>query len=277
MTVLVTGATGSVGREVVAQLVCTGTDVRASTRNPSSASLPDGVAVSAVDLAQPSTLAAALDGVDAVYLFPSFEDPEGVARAIGSSKVTRIVLLSSISTSLPNAGDNPNAVRFLGLEHALEGTGIACTFLRAGEFAGNIRYYAPGLAEGSVRIPFPDSLHLPIDERDIAEAAVIGLTTDKLTGQKPRLTGEQAITLREELETISDATGRQVQITELSEQEAIDAFIPEAPRGMVRAMMSVWKATISDPPEPSLAVRNITGHAPRSFTSWVHDHLDEFG
>ncbi|WP_375492124.1 SDR family oxidoreductase [uncultured Jatrophihabitans sp.] len=276
MSFLLTGVTGSVGREVVGQLLQTGADVRASTRDPSTVSLPDGVAVRAVDLAQPSTLAAALDGVDAVYLFPSFDDPAGVARAVSESGVTRIVLLSSISTSLPDGEHHPNAARFLGLERALAATGITCTFLRAGEFAGNIRFYAPGIADDTVQVPFPDSLHLPIDERDIAEVAVIGLTTDRLAGQKPRLTGEQALTLRQEIEIIADAVGRQIQITELTEQQAVDGFIPQAPRAMVTTMISTWKTTIGQPPEPSPAMRTITGHAPGSFANWVRDHVDQF-
>lgn len=95
MTILVTGATGNVGRNVVRRLVARGHDVRALTRGARAGAFPDGVRVHEGDLTRPETLKDALEGVDALFLFPvaaTAEEVVGMARTAG---VRRIVVLSS--------------------------------------------------------------------------------------------------------------------------------------------------------------------------------------
>ena len=190
--------------------------------------------------------------------------------------MSRLVLLSSISTAKEDAESQFNASRFLGLERAVESTGLPFVFLRAGEFAGNITFYAPDIADGKARVPFPDSRHLPIDERDIAEVAVIGLTSDRLAGHKPELTGEQVLTLREEIETVAAALGRSIEVTELAKDQARESFISQAPRPLVERMLDTWESTIANPPQASGEARSITGHAPRTFAEWARDNTDRF-
>ena len=95
MTILVTGATGNVGRLVVDQLIKAGASVRALTRDPSTAALPAGAEVAAGDLTRPSSLAEALDGVDRMYLFPVAETAREVVDLAKRAGVRRIVVLSS--------------------------------------------------------------------------------------------------------------------------------------------------------------------------------------
>src|SRR3990170_32540 len=95
MTILVTGATGHVGRQVVAQLVAAGAPVRALTRNPATAAFPAGVEVVRGDLLDPESLEPALTGVDRLYLFPEPRTATEVVAAAERAGVRRIVTLSS--------------------------------------------------------------------------------------------------------------------------------------------------------------------------------------
>nr|MDT0663611.1 NAD(P)H-binding protein [Micromonospora sp. DSM 115978] len=134
MTILVTGATGYVGRRVVRQLVEAGAPVRALTRSPAAAAglLPTGTEVVVGDLSAPSTLADAFERVDRLYLFPvpgTAREVLGLAVAAG---VRRVVVLSSGAVT---TGDDHDF--HLPVERAAEASGAAWTHLRCGEFASN--------------------------------------------------------------------------------------------------------------------------------------------
>ena len=155
MTILVTGASGHVGRAVLNQLLAAGADVRASSRDPRTAQLPAGVPVVAADLTRPETLPAALAGVTPVFLYAQPEAIDSFVQAAQAAGVEQVVFLSSASLVEPGAADDPIAQHHRAVEQALERSGLAWTFVRPGAFATNALQWARAIrAEGVVR-PLP--------------------------------------------------------------------------------------------------------------------------
>jgi uncharacterized protein YbjT (DUF2867 family) len=142
--VLVTGATGHIGREVVTTVRGEGRPVRAMTRNPQSAKLPDDVDVVRGDLAVPDTLDAALKGVDAVFLV--WVSPLALAAAAVdriAKHASRIVLLTAPHRTSHPFFQQPNPMKTvqIGVERLIETSGLQWTFVRPHMFAGNCRYW----------------------------------------------------------------------------------------------------------------------------------------
>ena len=136
--ILVTGATGRVGRLVVDRLVDAGVPVRALTRRPAAASLPAAVEVVAGDLTAPESLNAALTGVGAVFLVWTAA-PTTVAAVIArlATHAQRIVFLSSPHRTPHPFFQQPNPMAALhaDIERAIGATGLASTIIRPGMFA----------------------------------------------------------------------------------------------------------------------------------------------
>src|SRR5215468_4631904 len=215
-TILVTGATGNVGRPLVAGLLADGARVRALTRNPAAASFPPGVAVAGGDYAAPGILAEAVRGADAVFVnIGALREHAGeliaAARATGVSK---IVMLSSIAVR--------DQVLSLGRQHkavddAVKAAGADWTILRCGGFATNTLTWAAGVrAEGVVRFPYGEAALALIAEQDIAAAAVRVLLDSGHAGRTYVLTGAESLTQTEQAEAIGKAISRPVRFEELS-------------------------------------------------------------
>ena len=178
--ILVTGATGRVGRQVVSQLLTTDVRVRALTRNPDAAGLPPEVEVVRGDLTVAEALDECLDGVDAVFLV--WTAPGGTAPAVVdriARHARRIVFLTSPhQTAHPFFQQpNPAAALHAEIERLIEASGVRWTFLRPGMFAANARFWwAPQIRAGDVvRWPYAAAPTAPIQERDIAAVAVRAL------------------------------------------------------------------------------------------------------
>ena len=138
--VLVTGATGNIGRQVVSQLPGTGCRIRAFSRSPQSANLPHHVEVVRGDLSVPETLDVCLQGVDAVFLV--WVAPMAAAAAALeriASRVERIVFLSSPHRTAHPFFQQPNALVsvHVGIEHLVETSGLRWTFLRPAKESGS--------------------------------------------------------------------------------------------------------------------------------------------
>jgi uncharacterized protein YbjT (DUF2867 family) len=194
--VLVTGATGRVGRAVVARLLDADVPVRALTRRPATAGLPAAVDVVAGDLTVPESLDAALQGVGAVFLLwtaPPSTAPAVVARL--ASHARRVVFLSSPHRT-PHPffqQPNPGALLHAEVERLIAAAGLASTIVRPGMFASNARlWWASMIRDGDVvRWPYGAAETAPIDERDIAAVAARALHGDGHTGGDYVLTGDR--------------------------------------------------------------------------------------
>nr|BFE78436.1 hypothetical protein GCM10020093_010370 [Planobispora longispora] len=166
MTFLVTGATGTVGRLVVEELLAAGRPVRALTRNPAEAGLPEGVEVVAGDLARLDSLAGVFDGVEAAHLinfagddYRPLPDGAGLVKLITEAGVRRVTVLGGRAE-----GD---------LEQALAAADVEWTLLEPVEFMSNtLRWWSQTIkTEGVIKEPFGDRLSALVHERDIAAVA----------------------------------------------------------------------------------------------------------
>ena len=198
--ILVTGARGTVGHAVLDGLLAAGVPadrLRASGRDPSVLDVPAGVATVAADLADPSTLPAAFDGVEQAFLYAS-GDGSVVAEAARAAGVGHIVLLSSLSVLDDDPEDRIGAMH-RGAEAPWRESGVTATFLRPGAFAANTLDWADGVRAGRVELPLPDSHVTPIHEADIADVAVAALTGGAVRGTAPSLTGPESLSFREQV------------------------------------------------------------------------------
>jgi uncharacterized protein YbjT (DUF2867 family) len=279
--ILVIGATGRVGREVVSQLLATGTRVRALTRNPNAATLPPEVEVARGDLTIPATLDGCLDGVDAVFLV--WTAPVGaVSAAIDriTKQARHVVLLSSPHrTAHPffqASQPNPVAALHAEIERLIEASGLRRTFLRPGIFASNAKFWwAPQIRNGDVvRWPYAAAPTAPIHERDIAAVGVRALLEAGHDGAEYVLTGPHSLTQLEQLVTIGEVIGRSLHFEEISPEEARREL--NAPASVVDMLLKAWAAAIGRPAFVTSTVEEITGRPARTFRDWVIDHADDF-
>jgi uncharacterized protein YbjT (DUF2867 family) len=279
--VLVIGATGRVGRAVVAQLLGAGVPVRALTRRPATAGLPAAVEVVAGDLTAPESLDAALQGVGAVFLL--WTAPPGTAPAVVerlASHTRRVVLLSSPHKTPHPFFQQPNPMaRFHAeIERLIAAAGLDSTIIRPGMFASNVRFWwASAIRDGDVvRWPYGAAETAPIDERDIASVAARALYEDGHTGGDYVLTGPESLSQAEQVSVIAAALGRQIRFEELSPDEFRRETAGRWPGPVVDMLLAAWGATIGRPAFVTSTVSDVVGSPARTFRQWVADHADAF-
>jgi uncharacterized protein YbjT (DUF2867 family) len=278
--ILVTGATGNVGRNVVSLLSGRGARVRALTRRPEAAALPDSVEVVRGDLSDLATLDTSLVGVDSVFLMVrAFSIQVIPIVELLKKHARRIVFLSSaaIQDELP-VQTNPIGKIHLEIEEAIQNTGLEWTFLRPGAFAANaLTWWAPQLRAGDVvRWPYGAAAWAPIHERDIAAVAVHSLTGEGHAGKKYSLTGGELLTQVEQLQIIAEAIRRPLRYEELPPDAArrqMSAFVPPF---VVDRLLDLWAGMVQNPPPATRTVEEVTGAPPAVFRQWVLDHAPDF-
>jgi uncharacterized protein YbjT (DUF2867 family) len=280
VTILVTGATGNVGRGVVDRLTLAGEKVRALTRNPAAARFPDGVEVVRGDLAKPDTVRPAVDGVDRLYLFPlAYLTPEiqSFDDVIDTTEIVSVAAAAGVRRVVMLGSSDPD---FLGLERAVEESGMAWTILRPGEFAVNkLDYWAPTIrAESMVRTAYADARGTPIHEADIADVATIALLRDGHAGAHYELTGPQALTQREQVAAIAEGIGRDIRFEEITHEQARAELIGQGILPAVVDELILWYpedyADLMPPVSP--VTEQVTGRPGRTLARWAADHIDDF-
>jgi uncharacterized protein YbjT (DUF2867 family) len=276
MTILITGARGTVGGGVLRRLHAAGHTLRASSRQPERLRLPADVETVPLDLARPDTFAAALRGVSQVFLYAEPDGVDDLARAAEAAGVRHIVLLSSSAALRPDAETDPLGRHHLLVERALARSAVASTILRPGAFAGNAYGWSHAIqAGGPVELAYPEARVVPIHEDDIADVAVVALTGETLTGQAVTLTGPEALTLREQVGEIAVRLGRDIPLRELTRAEAEQQLGRFMPAEFVDSLLDLQAGSVGTVPEISDAER-ITGKPARAFGQWVEEHLDAF-
>jgi uncharacterized protein YbjT (DUF2867 family) len=281
--ILVTGATGAVGRPLIDLLSAAGADIRAVTRNPEAADLPPGVEVVEGHPSQPATIADALRGVSAVFLNP---------RAIGTAAdelltlareqgVKRVVAMSALNVEWDLARQ-PSRLRGeynKEVEAAAVASGLQWAGLRSGWYAANaIGMWADQIRFGDVvRCTYAKSAWAPIHERDIAAVGAHALLTDELVGRLPVLTGPRSLTQEEMVTAIGAAIGRPLRFQEvppeMAKQGMVQAGIPEAAAAGFLAMQaeSYGQAGLV-----SGEVEQILGRPGLTFAEWTAEHAADF-
>jgi uncharacterized protein YbjT (DUF2867 family) len=279
--ILIIGATGNVGRQVVSQLPATGVRVRALARNPHTAGLPPHVEVVRGDLTLPETLDDCLDGIDTVFLVWTAPPPT-VAPALEriAKYARRIVFLSAPLKTAHPLFQQPNPLRALGeqIERLIETSGRQWTFLRPGMFAANaLSWWAPQIRAGDVvRWPYLAAPTAPIQERDIAAVAVRALCEDGHAGAEYVLTGPESLTQFEQISIIGSEIGRSLRIEEMSREEARGESLPGIPASAVNMLLDAWAAAIGQPALVTSTFAEITGAPARTFRDWATDHAAAF-
>src|SRR3984957_11738610 len=279
--VLVTGATGRVGRVVVDRLTEAGVPVRALTRHPEAAALPANVEVVTGDLTVPESLDAALRGVRAVFLV--WSAPPATAAAIVERLATharRVVFLSSPHQTPDPFFQQPNpmAVLHADIERLIAAAGLASTIIRPGMFASNaLFWWAPAIRAGDVvRWPYGAAETAPVDERDVAAVAARTLYQDGHAGGDYVLTGPESLSQAEQVGIIGDVLGRRIKFEELSPEEFRSETEGSWPRPVVDMLLAAWGATMGGPAFVTSTVSDVLGSAPRSFRQSVADHAAAF-
>jgi uncharacterized protein YbjT (DUF2867 family) len=276
MTIVVTGATGNVGRPLVAELVAAGAPVRAVTRTPEAAKFPRGVEV--VDSA-----AHALSGASAVFLNSralGADLPEVVAQSRRAG-VTKLVALSAINADDDFArqpsrfrGDRNKEVEQLAVE-----SGLAWVSLRPAVFATNfVGMWGAQIRAGDVvGGPYAAASSAPIVESDISAVAARALLTDDLVGQRIPLTGPQAFTNTELAGVIGDVLGRALQYREVPAELVRQRFIGLGFNAeFADAYIAMLAETLDKPALVTHDVEKILGRPATPFAQWVAEHRDLF-
>jgi uncharacterized protein YbjT (DUF2867 family) len=276
--VLVTGATGNVGRHLVSQLAANGC---ALFRNPPTTPLPSEVEVVQGDLLAPDGIEEALSGIDAVFLLWRSDRIAPVSALVEQFRkhARRIVFLSS-SAVQDGVEEQPNFVGrvHVEIERLIEKSGLEWTFLRPRAFSANsLWWWAPQIRSGDVvRWPYGRAVSAPIHERDIAAVAVRALTEDGHAQAKYVLTGPESITLIDQVRAIGDAIGQPLRFEELSPDEAWPELLALMPSRIVDILLDAWSKSINGSAPVTSTVAEITGSAGRSFRQWAIDHTSDF-
>lgn len=274
--ILVTGATGHIGRSIVGELTGTGEQVRVLTRREGAA-FPAGVEVAHGDLARPDQLAAAFAGVDRLFLQTPPSGPGSAAAVAHACGVRRVVLLSSLVAQKADPLTNALAARHCAAEQAVRKSGMSWTILRPDTFAANALEWAPAIrAHGVVRAAYGLSQRCPIHERDVAAVAVAALREPSHDGATHWLTGPQTITLTGQVEAISGATGKPIRFEEMEPGEALAAMAARMPAQVAERLLAYAARSVGTPPQVTDTVSRALGRPALSFRQWADDHAAEF-
>lgn len=279
MSILVVGATGAVGRHVTAELVQEGAEVRALTRDPAKAQLPDGARPVYGDLTDPQTLRG--KRVDAVFLAWPFGEVGAAAEVLKvlTEHAGRVVYLSSAAVrDVPGRGPESPGRPDGEIEALVEGTGVPRTFLRPYGFMSNTLRWAEELRGTGVVRGFGGAAGLTlIDERDIAAVAVRALTEDGHDGARYALTGPAAPTQAEQVRILGEATGREVRWEEVSREAAGRQMRATGwPPAIVDGALDFIASRVDAPEQVTSTVLDVTGAPARSLREWAVEHADRF-
>ena len=265
MTVLVTGATGNIGRMLVDHLIATGaSDIRALTNKPEIADLPDGVEVVKGYLGRVESLPAAFEGVDSVYLAPLEKTVRQVLDIAKSARVRYVVDLAG-----------PPGNWWYPISRAVEESGLEWTHLWPGEFMENATMWAPQIrATRSVGEPYPNSANAPIAMDDIAAVAAACLTEPGHIGKAYTLTGPESLTRTAILRHIGDALGENLRFDQVSRRETIDALTP-AMGDFAVTYVDGLAAQVDSPQAVGTTAADLTGRS-TTFAQWARENVKEF-
>ncbi|MFG3132001.1 SDR family oxidoreductase [Streptomyces tendae] len=277
--IVVTGATGNIGRPLTRALAEAGEQVTAVSRHP--AAVPDGVRHQVADLAEPAGLRPALAGAKSLFLLLSGDlhalgaNPADIVAEAADSGVRRIVLLSTLGVVTRPFGATRIAMR--ELEDTVRESGLEWALLRPGGFASNALWWAGSVRERRVvAAPFGDVGVPVIDPADIAAVAAACLLEDRYTGEAYELTGPEVITPRGQTEALATALGSPVAFHELTRDEARAAMARSMPAELADDTLDIVGNPSPAEQRVSPDVERVLGRAPRPFADWAARNVTAF-
>lgn len=273
--ILVTGATGNVGAELVRQLAGTNQRVRALVRKEAS-DLPAHVERAGGNLDQPESLSAALAGIRRVFLLGGYRSMPALLSTLRRAGVEHVTLLSSRSVVGGNP-DNAIVAMWLESEAAVRASGIPWTILQPSSFMSNALRWLPQLRTGDrLRIPFADIAIAAIDPADIAAVAARTLTSEGHRFQTHVLSGPTALLPLDQVRILATVLGRPLRLEAQSDEEARAELNKQFPPSIVEAFFRFYAQGEFDDSVVVPAVRDITGQEPRTFEQWAQSHAAAF-
>ncbi|MFJ9689135.1 NAD(P)H-binding protein [Streptomyces bacillaris] len=278
--ILVTGATGNIGRELLRQLHADGLapGVRALTRDAGRAGplVPEGVALVEGDPGRVETLEPALAGVRSLFLLAGVGADAPVLDAARSAGVEHVVLVSSITVGThPHLGPaRANAA----VERRLRESGMAWTVLRPTQFASNTLWWAESVREESlVRVPYAETGLPTVHPADIASVARAALTGPDHRGRTYSLTGPERITPRQQAGELGRVLGREVACVGIGREEAYGPLAAMMGAEVADSVLDLMGGDVND---ALLAVRDtvaqVTGSPARPYRRWAEENADAF-
>lgn len=263
--IVVTGATGNVGRPLVRALMAAGEQVTAVSRRK--AEVPGAFVA---DLSDPASLAPALPGADAVFLLTAGDllgaDLTPVLKEIRAAGVDRVVLLSSQGVG---SGHHPPT-----LEDAVRASGLRWTMLRPGGFHSNALQWAESVrSHREVAAPFGDVPLPTIDPADIAAVAAVVLRDPSHVGAVYDLTGPAPVSPREQVAAIADAVGEPVRFTEQTREQARATLVRFMPEPVADSTLGLLSTPVR---QVSPVVADLLGRRGRTFAEWATDNAAAF-
>ncbi|MBD0740972.1 NAD(P)H-binding protein [Streptomyces sp. CBMA152] len=277
--IVVTGATGNVGRHLVHTLAAAGERVTALSRRVPTGNVPSNVEFQQADPARTESLKRVLDGADALYLLVPGDgegfDPYAILDTVRAAGVRRVVLQSSQATA--TRPHSPAHARLRAFEDAVRESGLGWTVLRPSGFASNAYMWAASVhSERTVAAPFGE-VGLPvIDPADIAAVATVALRDGSHAGRTYELTGPAPVSPREQARAIGDALGVPVRFVEQSRAEAREVMLRFMPEPAVEGTLGILGEPTAEERRVSPAVERILGRAPRTFAAWAADNVVAF-
>lgn len=279
--IVVTGATGNVGRPLVQALAASGEQVTAVSRRASDAGMPAGVQHRQADLTAPESLRPILDGADALFLHDGgasahlliSQDIVDVAKASG---IGRIIMLSSIGVATrPHSASHGGMMR--SIEDAVRQSDMDWTILRPGGFNSNAYAWIETVrAQRTVAAPFGDVGLPTIDPVDIAEVAAVALRDSGHAGQIYELTGPALTTPRQRAEAIGVALGEPIQFIEQTRDEARTQMVQFMPEDVVETTLDAIGEPVPAERRISPDVEQVLGRAAHTFADWAARNITAF-
>jgi uncharacterized protein YbjT (DUF2867 family) len=269
--ILVSGATGNVGRPLVEQLLAAGHRVRALTRNPDKADLPAGAELFAGNLADTASLTDAFTGMTAAHLISFGDDYTPLTNG---AELVELASKAGVRRMTVLKGDPEKT----DLDRAVEASGIDHTYLAPVEFMSNTLEWADSIREeGIVRDAFPTIRSAMVHEADIASVAATALTTSGHAGKEYWLTGPEALTAPEKVRVLSEVLDREVTFVELTQEEIVTRWRQQ---GFSDEDIDFFVMMRTNPPEAGYTVlptvTEVTGKPARTFAQWVKENRQAF-
>lgn len=276
-TIVVTGATGNVGRALTQALAHAGVDVRGVSRRPPEHRI--AAQHVAADLSEPQTLRAAVAGAQAMFVLLAGSgegiDPGAVLDVARAGGVERVVLLSSQGADTrPNGAAHRHLRRF---EEILKRSPLQWTVLRPGGFDSNTVMWAPMVrTQRTVIAPFGDVAIPLVDPADVAEVAAVALRNGAHHQRTYVLTGPAPISPRQQAQAIGEALGTPIAFIEQSRDEARAQMLQFMPQEVVDGTLSILGDPVPSEQQVSGDIERLLGRTPRSFADWARRNRELF-
>jgi uncharacterized protein YbjT (DUF2867 family) len=272
--ILVTGATGNIGSELVRALTQSGEPVRALARSAQPSQ--NGVEYVTGDLNEPDSIRSALTAVRGLFLLPGYQGMSGTLAQAKAAGVEHVVMVSSSSIE---GGEASNAITkyMMDSEQAVRDSGLPWTFLRSFGFMSNALEWIPQLQAGDVvRASWPDVPIAVIDPHDIAAVAAVALTSPGHAGRSYILSGPEPLRPADRVAILGEVLGRPLTFEAQPDDEARAEMSKAMPADYVDAFFRFYSGGTLDESQPRPDVRDVTGRPPRTFRDWARAHAAAF-